>query len=112
MQITRKEFLSEPKGSVNQRKYFEGMTIELINLFQDLEVSLVVEMMKGSKKKKGHIFLTFLGLSFERPRNVRKSYGHRVNYKRLNMLKQHVVVKKICKKSNIVRIKGKCERRD
>lgn len=52
MQITRKEFISEPKDSVNQRKYFEGMTIELINLFQDLEVSLVVEMMKGSKKKK------------------------------------------------------------
>lgn len=105
MQITRQEFQSEPKGNVNQREYFEGMTIELINLFQDLEVSLVVEMMKRSKKKKkGHMF--------ERPRNVRKSYGYRVNYKRLDMLKQYVVVKKICKKSNIVRIKGKCERGD
>lgn len=43
MQVTRKEFLREPKGRVNQGKYFEGMIIELINLFQDLEVSLVVE---------------------------------------------------------------------
>lgn len=32
MQITREEFISEPEGRVNQRKYFDGDDFELIVL--------------------------------------------------------------------------------